>query len=215
MFVDKIEALLAQRKVTKKEFLTAVGLGGNSFANWTRNHENPDDCLPTTKNLLKIANYFNVSLDYLLDRSDEPMIHRKKKNYSTYEQFLGMCDRKGETPEQVFETLKLPLFILREWSYGKTPSRHYEETGSRDVLWMLATHFEENHTSWDRPNPFTDDAKVQYELLSWFSGLSLYGKMKFVSNLPKYEDVEGVAVADISAPQKNEEVSSKTIQKSE
>lgn len=73
MFPDRIKELIAQRGISQKDFLTTLGLGTNSFANWERKTNDPLGNLPTCKNLLRIAKFFNVSVDYLLelDSDDE------------------------------------------------------------------------------------------------------------------------------------------------
>lgn len=204
MFSAIIKDLLAQKNISQKDFLKELKLGDNTFSNWERLTTDPIGNLPTSKNLLKIANYFDVSVDYLLERTTVPTVQKEKKNYSTYEQFLGMCRRKNVAPEKVFEELCISSTILVDWKNGKTP----QDIG---ILHAVANYFEENRVSWERANPFTDDAKAEYELLQWFSTLSIYEKMKFVAKLQSSNDI---AVADIPSSQKNTEVFTETISKS-
>lgn len=66
MFIQKLKELIAQKGITKNKLLTDLGLGKNSFINWeTRG------TVPSGETLSRIADYFDVSVDYLLGNTDE------------------------------------------------------------------------------------------------------------------------------------------------
>lgn len=65
MLGEIIKNLRKQNNISQSDFATAMGYSRPLIANWERNERDPD-----TQALLKIANYFNVSLDYLLGRED-------------------------------------------------------------------------------------------------------------------------------------------------
>ena len=62
-FIEKLDYLLAYKKVTKGEFLKAVGFNKSAYNSWntgfTKSYMSKIDV---------IADYFGVSVDYLLDR---------------------------------------------------------------------------------------------------------------------------------------------------
>ena len=60
-FTERIEELLKERKCQKNKMLSDLNLGKNSFVNWAKRNN-----IPNGETLQKIANYFNVSVDYLL-----------------------------------------------------------------------------------------------------------------------------------------------------
>ena len=59
--VDKIRALARQRDMSLPQLETALGLGNGTISRWRSSS-------PNTDKLQKIADYFNVSMDYLLGR---------------------------------------------------------------------------------------------------------------------------------------------------
>lgn len=61
IFLSNIEELLEERNITKVDFCNAVELSRNTFINWKK-----QNCLPTTVTFIKIANYFNVSPEWLI-----------------------------------------------------------------------------------------------------------------------------------------------------
>ena len=61
---DKIKELANQRKVSVAELERALGFGNGSISKWNKQS-------PSTEKLKQVADYFQVSLDYLVGRSDD------------------------------------------------------------------------------------------------------------------------------------------------
>lgn len=66
--LERIKLLAKQRGITLKELASKVGIGENSLYRW-------DKTSPQSDKLQKVADYFDVSTDYLLGRTE------KKKYY--------------------------------------------------------------------------------------------------------------------------------------
>lgn len=66
-FISQIETLLKENGISKKKMLADLGLSINSFTNWSKR-----GTIPSAKVLDEIANYFGVSVDYLLGRDLSP-----------------------------------------------------------------------------------------------------------------------------------------------
>ena len=60
LFSERLEQLLKERKVTWKEVYTELHIGKNQKKYWADN-----DIVPEMETLLKLAEYFHVSTDYL------------------------------------------------------------------------------------------------------------------------------------------------------
>ena len=71
-FLDNLLLLLSQKRISKNKMLTDLKLGKNSFVNWEKR-----GTIPSGDTLYKIAEYFNVSIDYLMGRTDNPNSHKK------------------------------------------------------------------------------------------------------------------------------------------
>ena len=61
---DRIKELAIQRKVSVAELERALGFGNGSISKWNKQS-------PSTEKLKQVADYFQVSLDYLVGRSDD------------------------------------------------------------------------------------------------------------------------------------------------
>lgn len=66
MFIDKVEQLLKEKHIQKKVFLSDVGLAKNSFVNWRERKT-----IPNGATLQKIADYFGVTVDFLLGKTEQ------------------------------------------------------------------------------------------------------------------------------------------------
>ena len=69
MLNDNIKALRLARNINQVEFAKKLGVTKQCVSNW----EN-DNVIPSIEMLCKIADFFNVSTDYLLGRSKERTI---------------------------------------------------------------------------------------------------------------------------------------------
>ncbi len=65
MLGEKIRDLRKAKKMSQSDFASAMGYSRPLIVNWEKNTRDPD-----THALLKIADYFNVSIDYLMGRED-------------------------------------------------------------------------------------------------------------------------------------------------
>lgn len=63
-FKSRVYELMEAHNLTAGGLERKAGISNGVIGKWT------DESLPTVKNLLTLANYFNVSTDYLLDRDE-------------------------------------------------------------------------------------------------------------------------------------------------
>lgn len=65
---DRVKELASQRKMTIAEVEKALGMGLNSLYSWRKKK-------PNSASLEKAADYFNVSVDYLLGREESKPVN--------------------------------------------------------------------------------------------------------------------------------------------
>jgi len=66
MFIERVSALIAAQGITRNKLLTDLKLDKSSFLNWERR-----GTVPSGDVIARIADYFHVSTDYLLGRTDQ------------------------------------------------------------------------------------------------------------------------------------------------
>ncbi|GAB2021120.1 helix-turn-helix transcriptional regulator [Pseudolactococcus yaeyamensis] len=66
MLSERLKTLRSEAKLTQKEIAEKLEISQQFYAKWESNKSKP-----ASKNLNKLADFFNVSVDYLLGNTDE------------------------------------------------------------------------------------------------------------------------------------------------
>ena len=66
MFFDNFLALCELKKVAPTKSVIDAGLPKSSWSYWKKKYEQGEDPKPSSDNTSKLANYFSVTVDYLL-----------------------------------------------------------------------------------------------------------------------------------------------------
>ena len=69
-FGERLKELRKSKNITQKDFATILHVTERAYQNYEMNSSTPN-----YKLLLTIADYFNVSLDYLVGRTDNYELH--------------------------------------------------------------------------------------------------------------------------------------------
>ena len=64
-FAERLKELRKQAHLTQVELAKRLGIGQSSYADWERGKKKP-----TQENLIKIAQFFDVPLDYLVGNTE-------------------------------------------------------------------------------------------------------------------------------------------------
>lgn len=67
VFKDHLRSIRNSKKVTQKDIAKAVGVTERNYQDWEYGNTKPG-----FDALIALADYFDVSLDYLVGRSDDP-----------------------------------------------------------------------------------------------------------------------------------------------
>ncbi|ATZ02159.1 helix-turn-helix domain-containing protein [Lactococcus lactis] len=124
VFAEQLKTLRKKNSLTQKELAEKVGVKQNSYANWENGNREPN-----IEMLVRIADYFDVSLDYLLGG--------KMKNIT--EEF-SLCLKKLRmkrklSQKQIAEELKISQQQYSKWEGGII-------TPNAETLVRLADYFD-------------------------------------------------------------------------
>lgn len=87
---ERIKELAANKKISIRQLEEALKFGNGTINRWRSN-------TPGVDKIQKVADYFDVSVDYLLGRTDDPYFSPATVGEEDdYEQELIMMFRKGE-----------------------------------------------------------------------------------------------------------------------
>lgn len=64
---DRLRELRSERNLTQKDVYTALGIAPIVYQRYEYGRS------PSVENLIALADYFDISLDYLVGRSDDPV----------------------------------------------------------------------------------------------------------------------------------------------
>lgn len=69
-FSSRLKSIRTSKKLTQKQLANFLGITENAYQNYEYGKREPD-----IAGLITLADYFDVSLDYLVGRSDDPTRH--------------------------------------------------------------------------------------------------------------------------------------------
>lgn len=82
MFIKRFTELCREKNVTRYKVATDLNIGNSTIYGWERGQQ------PTADKIIKLADYFEVTTDYLLGRSNDVGIVQTNANLSTFETTL-------------------------------------------------------------------------------------------------------------------------------
>ena len=71
MLLDRVDGLINEHSMTRAELERKTGLSAGSIRNWNKS-------IPAVDKWRKVADYFDVSVDYLIDRTEQKKKERNK-----------------------------------------------------------------------------------------------------------------------------------------
>ncbi|GGC74700.1 helix-turn-helix domain-containing protein [Enterococcus wangshanyuanii] len=109
---DRLKKLCDKQGISVNTLEERIGLGKNTLYSWKKK-------VPTGSNLSKVADYFDVSTDYLLGRTDNPNIEGKgEEEFTTF----FRIDTK-DVPEEHREKLEEELRDYYEYMKNKLKNK--------------------------------------------------------------------------------------------
>lgn len=71
IFAERVKALRKEKNIKQSELGEIIGLSDNAISDIERGYR-----LTTMEKLDALANYFDVSVDYLMGRTDNPKVNK-------------------------------------------------------------------------------------------------------------------------------------------
>lgn len=131
-FLENVLHLLSEKGISKNKMLTELKLGKNSFVNWESR-----GTIPSGTTLHKIAEYFNVSTDYLLGIKTSEELQKGCDFMSTKltkDEILTLAKEKGVKISYLNKLIGGYRGKLTDWKNGKTTLNETELSTITDYL---------------------------------------------------------------------------------
>jgi transcriptional regulator with XRE-family HTH domain len=99
VFFDNFVKLCEEKGVRPSRALTDAGVPKSAYSYWRTEASSGNDAKPTNQNAVKLAQYFGVTVDYLLtgDQKENPSSRKVKsmQHWSGLEKSLNLCQRNS------------------------------------------------------------------------------------------------------------------------
>jgi len=97
--MNRLKELRNQRNLTQIEFAKLIGAGQSTIANWENGIRDID-----SDRIVMLADFFDVTADYLLGRIDAPTPHNTKKDTA---EAVPLMDEKTKDIMNAYQRLSL------------------------------------------------------------------------------------------------------------
>jgi len=115
-FGERLKALREEKKITRLSLSNILNVSYSTVSKYETNIRFPDK-----ETLITMANYFNVSLDYLLCRSDiketaEEVLKKSKEQFLVLSPKSTYISDEDLSPEAIEEIEKFKEFVHHKYS---------------------------------------------------------------------------------------------------
>jgi transcriptional regulator with XRE-family HTH domain len=111
MFAENLKKLRKAKGLTQVQFAKIFNISTGTIAMWETNKRIPD-----TTMLIKIAEFFDVTVDYLLGKDDNSHMDKKEKDPDNTDQDLIILNRNAKklSPENRKKLLDMARVMFKE-----------------------------------------------------------------------------------------------------
>lgn len=118
---ERIKSICEEQGITIYRVEKDCGFGNGSIMKW-------ENSSPKVENVIKVANYFDVSTDYLLGLADKP-----NSPLSWYIFKHKIFDKGNKSLEELATEIKKPLSMFTDWELGAEPDER--------TLWTICNTY--------------------------------------------------------------------------
>ncbi len=109
-FQNRINELVSELDIKRSDLPTIIGIDYSSFSN-ALNY----GIIPKPKILIKIADYLDVSIPYLLARTDDDFFEKSESNINFYTRFQELVDENKITRYKVSKDCHFSNNYISRW----------------------------------------------------------------------------------------------------
>lgn len=137
MFDDRLACLRKAKGISMRQCANELGIPYTTYVSYEKNERDPK-----SEQLIELADYFNVSIDYLLGRTKEQKVNKEVANNLVLtkheEQVLTSYRNKTEMQNAVDTLLNVPSLIeVKSVARSSDYHKPYKETITAEQLKLL------------------------------------------------------------------------------
>lgn len=115
-FLTNVKSMVKDRGMSFRTFSLDIGIHRRTMDRWSF------DRSPSLNSVIKIADYFQCSVDYLLDKSDVPDFVLDPNKPSFYERFSLLKKQTNFTDAQISALCDIAPSTITNWKHGSVPT---------------------------------------------------------------------------------------------
>jgi len=115
-FAERLSDLMFERNIKSNELAAAIGTNTSSVNDWKRGKFQM-----YLSNLLKVADFFGCSLEFLTGRSENLLEYTPKPVPPFYPRFRAVMEERGKTRYRVAKETDIKDSYFTEWNKGSDP----------------------------------------------------------------------------------------------
>ena len=117
IFHERLTELMIEKGVNTVSLALALGVSDETVRRWKNGQR-----YILLSQLVKLADYFQCSLDFLAGRSDEILDYPVKEMPAFYERLRGIMREKGVSRYKLVKDLPIYDSYFTNWKEGKSPN---------------------------------------------------------------------------------------------
>ena len=115
---NRVKELRKELKLTQEDFAEQFGYTRTAISAWEIGRNEP-----SSTDMVKLANFFNVSTDYLLGKSNIRNAEKELENTSNNSEILSYCNQLNEKGKQTLTDYVKVLTKMPEYTEKKEKSQ--------------------------------------------------------------------------------------------
>ena len=120
-FQKQLAELIEEKGCSKREFAQQVGVSKDVIIRGTMY-----GIVPSLQSLIKIADSFNLPLDYLLGKSEDSNFYKSETGATFHTRIVELANEKGVKYSEIARKMPFPNSYFYDWQREKTlPSLEY------------------------------------------------------------------------------------------
>lgn len=116
-FNERLVELMEYKNIKSEQLAKAVGVTGSVVRRWTFN-----DTDIQLSNLLRLADFFNCSIEFLIGRTDKLLDYTPKETMPDFNTAMRQAlEYHGKTTYTLINETKIKGYHLHKWKNGSIP----------------------------------------------------------------------------------------------
>ena len=128
-FIESINTYIINNDLTITEFARKIKLSERCVARWLDGTN-----IPSTANIIKVADYLNVSIDYLFEITDNPTLQATQYSATIADRLRLLRASKPISKHKLAKIINVEPTTISKWENGT-------RTPKPDIIYILADFF--------------------------------------------------------------------------